>query len=171
MKRVILSVLSTVLGLAALLSFKTGGHATVGASLPSAALGSSATSSAPSPTPTSSSAGGPPNTAPSDTAQSPSASTPATSAKTYSGTAVETRYGTVQVAVTVTGAKITNVAFLQLTSRDGRSADINSQAGPLLLQETLSAQSSTIDTISGATYTSQGYLQSLQSALDQAGLK
>ncbi|MCW2524904.1 MAG: hypothetical protein JWO63_3239, partial [Frankiales bacterium] len=95
----------------------------------------------------------------------------APASKTYDGSAVQTRYGTVQVAVTVAGGKISNVSFLQLTSDDGRSADINSQAGPLLLQETLSAQSSNIDTISGATFTSEGYLQSLQSALDQAGLK
>ena len=76
-----------------------------------------------------------------------------------------------QVEVKVAAGKITNVSFLQLTSDDGRSADINSQAGPILLQETLSAQSSNIDTVSGATFTSEGYLQSLQSALDQAGLK
>ena len=56
---------------------------------------------------------------------------------------------------------------MQLTSRDGRSADINSQAGPLLLQETLAAQSGNIDTISGATYTSEAYAQSIQSALDK----
>jgi uncharacterized protein with FMN-binding domain len=62
------------------------------------------------------------------------------------------------------------VTFLQLTSHDGRSADINSQAAPILLQETLSAQSSNIDSVSGASFTSAGYLQSLQSALDQAGI-
>lgn len=171
MKRVIFSLLATITGLIALLSFKTGSHTTIGASLPSASLGTSSTSAAAAASPTSSAASGPPNTGGSSTAPSSTASTPAVSTKTYSGTAVQTRYGTVQVAVTVSGSKITNVSFLQLTSHDGRSADINSQAAPLLLQETLSAQSSKIDTISGATYTSEGYLQSLQSALDQAGLK
>ncbi len=171
MKRVLLSVLGTILGLVALLSFKTGGHATVGASLPSAALGNPSTSPATTPAPSSSAATGPPNPGPSTTTPSASASTPAATSKTYKGSAVQTRYGTVQVAVTVAGTKITNVSFLQLTSHDGRSADINSQAAPLLLQETLRAQSSNIDTISGATYTSEGYLHSLQSALNQAGRK
>jgi uncharacterized protein with FMN-binding domain len=77
----------------------------------------------------------------------------------------------VQVQVVVAGTKIQNVSFLQLTADDPRSQEINDQAGPILLQETLSAQSSTIDTVSGATYTSEGYLQSLQSALDQAGIR
>jgi uncharacterized protein with FMN-binding domain len=171
MKRVIFSVVATIAGLVALLSFKTGGHVAVGATLPSASLGtsSSSTSAAATPAPTSSAASGPPNTGQSSSASSSSA--PAATSKTYNGSAVQTRYGTVQVAVTVASGKITHVSFLQLTSHDGRSADINSQAAPLLLQETLSAQSSNIDTISGATYTSEGYLQSLQSALDQAGLK
>jgi uncharacterized protein with FMN-binding domain len=76
----------------------------------------------------------------------------------------------VQIQVQVTGKKIAQVSFLQLTAYDGRSQDINSQAGPILLQETLAAQSSNIDTVSGASYTSAGYIQSLQSALDQAGI-
>ncbi len=69
------------------------------------------------------------------------------------------------------GSKITNVSFVQLTAFDGRSQQINSDAAPILLQETLSAQSAKIDTVSGATYTSDGYEQSLQSALDQAGIQ
>jgi uncharacterized protein with FMN-binding domain len=77
----------------------------------------------------------------------------------------------VQIQVVVSGSTIKNVSFLQLTADDPRSQEINDQAGPILLQETLSAQSSNIDTVSGATYTSEGYLQSLQSALDQAGIK
>ncbi|MCW2540171.1 MAG: putative FMN-binding protein [Frankiales bacterium] len=170
MKRVIFSVVSTIVGLVALLSFKSQNHATVGAALPSAGLGAS---SSPAPGASSSPAPGA-NPAPaSSTAGEPSsaASTPASASKTFDGSAVQTRYGTVQAAVTVLGSKITNVSFLQLSANDGRSADINSQAAPLLLQETLSAQSSNINTISGATFTSEGYLQSLQSALDQAGIK
>jgi uncharacterized protein with FMN-binding domain len=170
MKRVIFSLLGTVVGLVALLSFKSNGHTAVGTALPSASLGTSSDTAAAA-APTSSAAGDPPVTGQSTPTPSSTASTPASTSKTYNGTAVRTRYGTVQVAVTVVGGKITNVTFLQLTSHDGRSADINSQAGPLLLQETLSAQSSDIDTISGATYTSDGYVQSLQHALDQAGIK
>lgn len=168
MKRVVLAVVSTVMGLVALLSFKSQEHVTVGANLPSATIGggSSATGGAASAsTPTPSPDASAPSAAPS------SAATASSAPKTYDGTAIQTRYGTVQVQVTVAAGKLTNVAFLQLTSDDGRSAEINSQAGPMLLQETLSAQSGNIDTISGATYTSEGYVQSLQSALDQAGLK
>lgn len=174
MKRVILSVLSTIFALVALLGFKSHNHAIVGAALPSATLGGGAAPSASTPTtapattaPATSGASAPPPS----TAQTPTATRTATAAPTpttYDGAAVQTRYGTVQVAVTISGGKITNVAFLQLSSQDGHSADINSQAGPELLQETLAAQGSNIDTISGATYTSAGYLQSLQSALDQA---
>lgn len=164
MKRVIVSVLATVLGLIALLSFKSHDHLVIAAQLPSAALRPSSSSSVPDATASATSA--PPDPTPSATTSTPSSST-----RSYTGTAVDTRYGIVQVQITMSGNKITDASFVQLTSRDGRSADINSQAGPLLLQETLAAQSGNIDTISGATYTSEGYLQSLQSALDQAGAK
>lgn len=89
---------------------------------------------------------------------------------TYTGTAAETRYGPVQVRVTVSGGKLTDVQALQLTNRDGRSVAISQQAAPILRQEALQAQSATIQAVSGATYTSEGYTTSLQSALDQAGL-
>jgi uncharacterized protein with FMN-binding domain len=84
---------------------------------------------------------------------------------------VQTRYGVVQVQVVVSGKKITNVSLLQLTAYDDRSQQINNDAAPILLQETLTAQNAHIDTVSGASYTSEGYVQSLQSALDQAGIQ
>lgn len=171
MKRVIFSVLGTILGLVALLSFKSQNRVTVGAKLPSAALGAASSTPNRAPASATGTASGPPNPTRSTSATAPSTSKPTSASRTYDGSAVQTQYGTVQVAATIAGGKITNVSFLQLSSSDGRSADINSQAGPLLLQETLSAQSSNIDTVSGATFTSEGYLQSLQSALDQAGLK
>lgn len=87
---------------------------------------------------------------------------------TYTGTASVTRFGNVQVRVTIAGGKITDVTALQLTDAEGRSVQISAQAAPLLRQEALTAQSASIDTVSGATYTSDGYIQSLQSALDQA---
>lgn len=87
---------------------------------------------------------------------------------TYTGTAAVTRFGNVQVRVTIAGGKITDVTALQLTDHDGRSVQISAEAAPILRQEALTAQSATIDTVSGATYTSEGYVQSLQSALDQA---
>jgi uncharacterized protein with FMN-binding domain len=157
LKRVIFSLVGTVAGLVALLSYKTEGQiATPASGLPSAGLPADTTSSA-QPSSTSTSASGSP--------------TPSASSGNYTGTAIQTRYGIVQVKVTVTGTKITNVSFVQLTAFDGRSQRINSDAAPVLLQETLSAQSAQVDSVSGATYTSDGYEQSLQSALDQAGIK
>ena len=102
---------------------------------------------------------------------SSSSTTTSTSAKdgTFTGTAIETRYGTMQVAVVISGGKITDVKVLQYTDREGRSAEISNRADPLLRTEVLQAQSANVSTIGGATYTSDGYLQSLQSALDQAG--
>lgn len=168
MKRILLSITATVLGLVALLSFKTHG-AQLGAAhaLPSAALPGSGASSSP---PAATSSGGQP-TRPSATAATPGAtSAPGPTARTVVGTAVQTQYGVVQVKITVAGSTITHARFAQLTAYDGTSQQINSQAAPILLQETLSAQSAQIDGVSGASYTSQGYEQSLQSALDKAGV-
>jgi uncharacterized protein with FMN-binding domain len=161
MKRVLLSVTGTVLGLVALLSFKSQGQPLVSGALPSAGLPASAGSSAPG---TGQSSAAPPN-------PTGSTSPASTISKSYLGQAIQTQYGVVQVKLTVSGTKITNVSFTQLTAYDGRSQEINSQAAPILLQETLTAQSAQIDTVSGASYTTDGYVQSLQSALDQAGIK
>lgn len=89
------------------------------------------------------------------------------------GQAADTQYGPVQVQITVSGGRITRADAIDYPQGGGRDQEINSQAVPQLDQETLQAQSAQIDTVSGATYTSDGYRQSLQSALDaahQAGL-
>ncbi|WP_448005755.1 FMN-binding protein [Agromyces bauzanensis] len=88
---------------------------------------------------------------------------------TYSGATVSTRFGDVQVQVTISGGAITDVAALQLTDDDGRSIQISNRAEPILRDEVLQAQSASVSMVSGATYTSAAYLQSLQSALDEAG--
>jgi len=97
-----------------------------------------------------------------------SASTSA--AKTYSGDAIMTRYGNVQVQITVKNGKISAVDVLQVPMNDRHDEMINSMAVPVYNQEAVSAQSAQIDVVSGATYTWQGYTQSLQSAIDQANL-
>ncbi|MFE4467632.1 FMN-binding protein [Leifsonia sp. NPDC056824] len=102
---------------------------------------------------------------PSASASAPAAAAPAT--KTVTGTAVDTRYGPVQVKVTFVGTKITAIDAIQYPTESGRDQEINSQAIPMLQQEAMASQSAKIDTISGATYTSEGYIQSLQSAIDQ----
>lgn len=97
------------------------------------------------------------------------ASSPATP-QSVTGQAIQTRYGPVQVRVTVAGHRITDITPLQLPQGSGHDQQIDQDAVPQLRSEALSAQSAHIDIISGATYTSDGYAQSLQSALDQAGL-
>ena len=87
---------------------------------------------------------------------------------TYTGTAVQTRYGAVQVQVTISNGTITDVTTLQAPSSDQHSSSLSAAATPILASEALAAQSATIDTVSGATYTSRGYVASLQSALDLA---
>lgn len=119
---------------------------------------------------TSGTAGAAPSSSPSssDTSGSSPAATTGLTDGTYTGTAVSTRYGTVQVQVTISGGTFGDVTALHLTDEDGRSVQISARAAPVLAQEAVAAQSASIDTVSGATYTSDGYLQSLQSALDQA---
>ena len=177
MKRVILALTGTVAGVAALLSFKT--HSPIPASaagLPSVGLPASSSSPAASAGTT---AGGGSSAPPDPSAGKRAASatrsaapgpTVSAATATYTGRAVDTQYGTVQIKITVAAKKITNVAFVQLTAFDGRSQEINSYAAPILLQETMTAQSANINNVSGASYTSQGYAQSLQSALDKAGI-
>ena len=87
---------------------------------------------------------------------------------TYTGNDATTAFDDIQVAVTISGGKITNVNFVKLVGDSGHSDSINRQAGPMLANQTIQAQSSQIDGVSGATITTQGYVQSLQSALDQA---
>jgi Uncharacterized protein conserved in bacteria len=130
------------------------------------ALSSAHATAAPATTPTPSA---PPSATatPSASASAAAPATPAAATKTVTGKAVDTRYGPVQVKVTFEGTKITAVDAVQYPTESGRDQEINSQAIPMLQQEAMASQSAKIDTISGATYTSEGYIQSLQSAIDQ----
>lgn len=101
----------------------------------------------------------------------PAPSTTAESAAlTVNGSAVDTRYGLVQVQLVVKSGRIVKAIAIDYPQANGRDRQINAYAIPELQAETLAAQSANIDTISGATYTSEGYLKSLQSALDAAHL-
>ena len=99
-----------------------------------------------------------------------SSSSTSSSGTTVTGDTIQTRWGPVQVQITVSGGKITAVDVPVYPSDNPKDEEINSYALPTLVQETLDQQSANIDMVSGATVTSDGYLQSLQSALDQAGL-
>jgi uncharacterized protein with FMN-binding domain len=89
---------------------------------------------------------------------------------TYTGSVAQTRWGPVQVKITVQSGKITKVTVLQQPNGNHKDAEINSQALPILIDETVQSQTANIDMVSGATVTSEGYLQSLQAALDEAGI-
>jgi len=104
------------------------------------------------------------------TSSSTSGSSGANDSQTVTGRVVQTQWGPVQVQITTAGGEITSVEVLQYPSGNGKDVEINNHALPVLVDETLSAQSADIDMVSGATVTSTGYLGSLQSALDQAGM-
>jgi len=106
----------------------------------------------------------------SSTSPPSSPSSSASAAKSYTGTVASTRWGPVQVQIAVSAGKITGVTVLQQPNGNNKDAEINDYALPILVQDTLSAQSADIDMVSGATVTSDGYLQSLQAALDEAGI-
>jgi uncharacterized protein with FMN-binding domain len=94
----------------------------------------------------------------------------AAAAGTYAGSVVQTRFGSVQVQITVKAGAITDVTALQLTDAERKSVQISSRAAPLLRAEVVKAQSANVQSISGATVTSDAYLSSLQAAIDAANL-
>ncbi len=108
------------------------------------------------------------------TGSSSTPSTPSTNAAHVSGSfvgaSVSTRYGSVQVKIVVAAGKITDVVALALTNQGSRSVQLSNHAAPILRSEVLAAQSAKVSSVSGATYTSDGYLQSVQSAIDKAGI-
>ena len=175
MRRAILTLGSTAAGLAALLSFKT--HSSVadvaepGASpaAASAAATPAASGTAPAKAKAKASSTASPMKMKAKASASPmSGSGGSTATRTITGAVETTMYGPMQVKVTLEGQKITNVSVVQETNDGQESQQIDSFSIPKLTAETLAAQSARIDTVSGATTTSQGYIGSLQSALDQA---
>ena len=163
MKRAIVTIAATIAGIVLLLGFKTHPMPETTSTGPVAA--SSPTAGASQQPSSGATAAVPPATA------TPATGAPATGTSTLTGTTVETQYGPVQVQVTVTGTKITDVTAIQVPSGNGRDQQINSYAIPQLTQEVLTVQSAHVDMVSGGTYTSEGYLTSLQSALDKIGIK
>ena len=102
------------------------------------------------------------------TASGPSTTLPATAHGTFTGSTVDTRWGPVQARITVANGRITAVDVVQYPTGNPKDREINADAVPELVDETVQAQGADIDMVSGATVTSTGYVQSLQSALDQA---
>jgi uncharacterized protein with FMN-binding domain len=164
MRRIVLWLASTVTIVVLLFGYHTSTNKTSAAVTSSASSPASTSSSEPSSSSSSPSSSG------STSSSTSSSSGGSTEAKTYTGSVAQTRWGPVQVQVTVQGDKITKVTVLQQPNGNHKDAEINSYALPILVQDTLTAQSAHIDMVSGATVTSDGYLTSLQSALDQAGI-
>lgn len=170
MRRIVIWLASTVTVVVLLLGY----HTSTNAAATAASTSTSGAPAAPSTT-TTPRASDPPTPSARRSSSSPSAApspspSPSSSTKSYTGDVTQTRWGPVQVKITVTGGTITKVSVLQSPSGNGRDAEINSRALPVLTSETLDAQSAKIDMVSGATVTSGGYLTSLQSAIDQAGI-
>jgi uncharacterized protein with FMN-binding domain len=164
MRRAIASIGLTVVGLWLVLTFKSSPLPRVNASAGAAVATTTTTVAAPPDT-----AGQPPaGAAPPSTDTTTTAAPNAPGTRTVSGDVVTTRYGDVQVAVVLLGNHIVDVKPLQLRFDRPRSQDISDQAAPLLHDEVIQAQSAQIDTLGGATYTSEAYAESLQSALDKA---
>jgi uncharacterized protein with FMN-binding domain len=153
MRRAIPVIVTTAGGLALVAGFHTNPRTSLAAG--------------PGPSPTSTTPPTEPRTTSTLRAAAPT-TTAAPAVRSIVGPLIETEYGAVQVRVTMTGARITDVEALQLPSDRSRSVSISQYAGPRLRLEALRAQSANIDLISGASYTSQGYADSLQGALDRA---
>ncbi|MFE2317076.1 FMN-binding protein [Streptomyces sp. NPDC059441] len=153
LRRVMLAAATTVTGFVLLLSLKPHTPPTVAQASSSAGQSPSRSQASPAPSGT----------------PSPG-STKSTGTKTVTGDTVQTRWGPVQVRITLKNGKITDVTAVSYPSDNPRDQEINSYALPQLRREALAAQSASIDSVSGASYTSDGYKQSLQSALDLAGL-
>jgi uncharacterized protein with FMN-binding domain len=183
LRRAVLTLVGTLAGIAALLALKfqpAASSLAAGTSVAPVTTGTPPASTAPVTTGTSGSAKASKPTQASKPAQTTSpggttksgtgGGTQSTTARTITGAVDNTQYGPMQVAITVSGGKITKVTVLQHTDVGSLSQQIDDNAIPTLTSEALAAQSAKIDAVSGASYTSAGYIQSLQSAVDQAGL-
>ena len=176
MRRITTWLLSTISALVLLFSYHTSTNATEGTTV--VAQGDDGTASAGSTDPGSTDSGSSDSGSTGSGSTSDSGSTggssesgsSSSSARTYTGDAVSTRFGDVQVEITVADGRITSSKVTQVPWNDHKDQEINSRAVPILNEEAVAGQSADIDMVSGATYTSQGYIGSLQSAIDRANL-
>ena len=164
MRRITMWVLATVCGLVLLFSYRTSTNGSESASAGTAEERPATTSDQA----TSDQASG--AASPSASGSSGSGSTSGTT-RTVKGNVVQTEWGAVQVQVKITGTKLVDVTALQYPNDNHKDVEINNRALPRLRTAALAAQSADIDTVSGATVTSNGYRESLQSALDAANFK
>ena len=161
MRRITFALMSTIAAVVLLFSYRTStGHsatpataaAATGAQTPGIVSGA-----APDPSPS-----------PAAADPSPSAASPGTGKVVVNGSVAQTRWGPVQVQVTIAGGKVTDVTAVEYPQDNPRDQEINSYAIPALHDQAIQAQSAQLDGVSGATVTSDGYRESLQAALDAA---
>ncbi len=167
MRKIVLWLASTVTVVVLLFGYHTSTNAP--AATPPTSTASSASSS-PAASGSGSSSGAETGSAPPSSGSSAPPASTTSGSGTFTGDVVQTRWGPVQVQITAASGKVTAVHVLQYPSENPRDQEINARALPTLVSETVAAQSADIDMVSGATVTSGGYLQSLQAALDQAGI-
>lgn len=167
MRRVILAVTGTIAGLVALLSFKSHVPSSPLAAT-AAGSGGGASSSGASPSASASSkGGGQTEIVPGAFPQGSIAKNLPAGETAVDGKVANTAYGPVQIQLIERSGKIVKVAVLVQPTRTLHDVQIGEFAFPKLISETLTAQDAKIDAVSGASYTSAGYIQSLQSALDK----
>ena len=168
MKKIVYGILATLSGLVLLFSYRT----SLGEAVPTDVQPAQAAPSVATPHSAATPSASTTPTASASASASPSGAAPAATSGltdgTFTGSATNTRYGPVQVQITVTGGKIVDVQAVEYPTDNSRDRQINERAIPQLVSETLNAQSADIHFVAGATYTGQGYLDSLQSAIDQA---
>ena len=154
-RRIVASVLGTVVGLVVLLAVKSGPAPGGAIATPGATASGSGTTRDP-------------GSGTSATGSGSAATASSLRNGTFTGNSANTRYGPVKVRITVSGGRISAVDIVDVPQGNPRDVEINNFAVPVLQNETLSTQSAQIDFVSGATFTSDGYTRSLQSALDKA---
>jgi uncharacterized protein with FMN-binding domain len=165
-RRGAVALVTTVLAVLLLFSFKTGDQATIATSLPSDALVGAPPQATTRPVAGSSGPTQPPTAGATAVPTQPTVGSAGESG-TFTGDPVDTAYGTVQIALIVQAGQIVDVQELQMPFDRRLSQQISAEAGPLLRRQVLRAQSADINGVSGASYTSYGYWQSLQSAIAQ----
>ncbi|GGJ79490.1 hypothetical protein GCM10011583_08830 [Streptomyces camponoticapitis] len=182
LRRVMLGAAATTAGIVLLLALKQPGGSSVagvaappaggvGASVPVAGAGAPVDEVPPpdgAPVDAAPPGEAPPAGAPAD--EPPPAADAAPDRRTVLGDAVDTQYGPVQVQLTLSGGRIVKAEARQAPDSDAQSKSVSANAVPKLNQAAITAQSAGIDAVSGASYTSKGYQDSLQSALDKAGV-
>ena len=171
MRRTPIVLAATAAGLATVLGFHT---QKMNSNVLSGLSGASGAGTTPTSSPSGAGSGTSTTTAAGSSTTPGSTSTSTTTAagtRTALGADVQYRYGELELQVTATGGRITNVQPAIDTAFDPRSSQVNSYAEPLLQSQTLQAQNANINGVSGATFTSQAYVQSLQAALDKLGIK